>query len=164
MGRTLYTIEGLAKLGEIVRTARGNKSVRKFGREVGISHATITRLENGEVKEPEVTTLQKLATHVGYTKEELIAICESSPRKPEIRMHRLAEDVLPAIKQLPDTEAAKVAQAIIARLVKPKVSLDSESCVGVTHQPALMNQNQLAQLLRAIADKLESSLGEQAEE
>ena len=115
MGRTLYTVEGLAKLGEIVRTARGNKSLREFGRVTGASHATITRLERGENKEPEITTLQRLAPHLGYSKEELIAICESSPRKPEVRMYRLAEDVLPVIAQWPDAEAAKVAQAIIAR-------------------------------------------------
>ena len=116
MSRTLYTTEGLAKLGEIVRTARGNKSLREFGRVTGVSYATISRLERGGNKEPEVTTLLMLAPYLGYSKEELIAICESSPRKPEVRMYRLAEDVLPAIKQLPDKEAAKVAQAIIAHL------------------------------------------------
>ncbi|MBO3462875.1 helix-turn-helix transcriptional regulator [Aetokthonos hydrillicola Thurmond2011] len=118
MGRTLYTYSGLAKLGQIVRTARGRKSVRSFARKTGLSHATITRLENEEVKEPEIATLQKLAPHVGYNKEELIAICEDSPRKSEVRIYRLAEEVLPIIEQLPNIEAAKIAQAIIARLVE----------------------------------------------
>lgn len=155
MGRTLYTYQGLAKLGELVRNARGTKSGRQFAREMGLSYATITRLEKGEIKEPEVTTLQKLAPHLGYSKEELIAICESAPRAPEVKIYRVAEDALPVIDQLPDSEVAKVAQHIITRLAQPKVSLNGVKGEGVTFHVELMSKEQIADLLRAIADKVE---------
>lgn len=121
MGR-LYTRDGLEKLSEIVRTARGQDSVRNFAKRVGVSHRTIKRLEESDLQEPEVTTLQKIAPFTGYTKEELIAILEGQKHKSEVREYRLAEDIIPALDQLPDTEAAKVAQYIITRLVRPKVS------------------------------------------
>jgi len=155
MGRTLYTTEGLHKLAEIVRQVRSDMSYRDFAAKAGISHATIRRIEAEEVKEPEISTLTKLAPFTPYTIEELIRICQQSSGKlPDVRTYRLAEDILPMVDDLPDIEAAKVAQAIIARLVKPSVSLNGKG-EGVMLQVELMSQAQLAQLLRAIADKLE---------
>ena len=155
MGRTVYTYQGLEKLSGIIKTARGSKSVRKFAREVGVSYATISRLENGELKEPEMTTLQKLAQVTGYTKEELITICEDGVRPPEVRMYRLAEDVLPVIDQLPDAEAAKVAQHIISRLVRrPQPSFSEPLGNSVAFNLELMSNEQLAETLIAIANRI----------
>lgn len=117
---SLYTRDGLQKLAEIVRSARGNDSVRAFAKKAAVSHRTITRLEGADLQEPEVTTLQKLADLTGYAKEELIAILEGKEHSPEVREYRLAEDVMPIINQLPEIEAAKVAQMIISSLVRRK--------------------------------------------
>jgi transcriptional regulator with XRE-family HTH domain len=155
MGKTLYTYDGLEKLAEIIRTARGHEKVRPFARKVGVSHATIDRLENGEVLEPEITTLEKLAPHLGYTREELIAICAGDNSPQPMRPYRLAEDVIPMVDQLPDREAAKVAQHIVARLAQPKVSLNGVKGEGVSFHLELMSQVDLAELLRAIATRVE---------
>lgn len=152
---SLYTRVGLEKLAQIVKAARGQDSVRSFAKKADISHRTVTRLEEADLQEPEITTLQKIAPLTGYSKEELIAILESKPHSPEVREYRVAEDVIPIINQLPDTEAAKVAQQIIARLVRPKVSLNGIPGEGVSLHMELMSQRQVADLLRAIAERID---------
>lgn len=152
---SLYTRFGLEKLAEIVKAARGQDSVRNFAKKAGVSHRTITRLEEANLQEPEVSTLQKIAPLTGYTKEELIAILEGKSHSPEVREYRLLEDVIPIINQLPDTEAAKVAQHIIARLARPKVSLNGIPGEGVSFHMELMNQKAMADVLRAIAERIE---------
>ncbi|MBD2771202.1 hypothetical protein [Iningainema tapete] len=116
MSRTLYTLEGLQKLAEIVNQARGHMSYRDFGDKIDISHTTLRRIAQLEVKEPEISTLAKLAPHTPYSLEELIAICQSSNAPTRVRTYKTAEDVLPAVEELPPTEAARLAQMIIARL------------------------------------------------
>ncbi|MHC5754620.1 MAG: hypothetical protein ACYTXF_29090, partial [Nostoc sp.] len=100
-------------------------------------------------------TLQKIAPLTGYTKEELIAILEAKPHAANIREYRLAEDVIPIVNQLPDAEAAKVAQHIIARLARPKISINGVAGEGVSFHVELMNQKGMADVLRAIAERIE---------
>ncbi|WP_100899152.1 helix-turn-helix domain-containing protein [Nostoc flagelliforme] len=152
---SLYTRTGLEKLAEIVRSARGHDSVRKFATKAGISHRTVARLEEADLQEPEVSTLQKIAPLTGYSKEELIAILEAKPHNPKIREYRVAEDVIPLINQLPDSEAAKVAQHIIARLARPKISINGVPGEGVSFHMELMDKKGMADLLRAIAERIE---------
>lgn len=151
----LYTRSGLEKLAQIVKNARGTDSVRAFAKKAGISHRTVTRLEDADLQEPEVTTLQKIAPLTGYTKEELIAILESKPHGQEVREYRTAEDVMPIVNQLPEQEAARVAQHIIARLARPRVSLNGVPGEGVSLHMELMSQRQVAELLRAIAERID---------
>lgn len=155
MAKTVYTYEGIEKLAEIIRAARGHESGRAFAKKVGLSPTAIDRILKGEVMEPELKTLEKLAPHVGYTREELIAICAGENAPQPAREYKLAEDVIPIVDQLPDREAAKVAQHIITRLVQPKVSLNGVKGEGVSFHLELMSQKDLANLLRAIASRVE---------
>lgn len=121
--RTAYTTEGLQKLGEMIDAARGSMSVRAFARKTGVNYQTINRLLRLEVQEPEISTLEKLAPYLGRDKYQLIAICEGSRKsKQKSQEILIAEDVLPMIDQLPDLEAARVAQAILARLANALAS------------------------------------------
>jgi transcriptional regulator with XRE-family HTH domain len=114
--RTAYTQDGLLELGRIINTAKGELSVRAFARKAHINYQTINRLIRGEVREPEITTLEKLAPHLGRDKYQLIAICEGRKNRLQVPQYSIAEDVLPIINQLSDAEAMRVAQAILARL------------------------------------------------
>ena len=113
--KTLYTEAGVSRLAAIVRQARGNRSYREFQNLTGVSHATIRRLELQEVKSPEDLTLAAIAPYTPYTYEELKAIATERQRG-EIRSYRVAEDLLPYVRELPDSEAARLAQMIVARL------------------------------------------------
>jgi transcriptional regulator with XRE-family HTH domain len=115
MTKTLYTEQGLLRLAEIIKQARGNRSYREFENVTGVSHATIRRLELREVTTPEDTTLSQIAPFTPYTYEELKAIAQERERG-EIRKYRIAEDILPMVKELPVTEAARLAQMIVCQL------------------------------------------------
>ena len=118
MTKTLYTEMGLSKLAEIVRQSRGGRSFREFQAVTGVSHATIRRIELEEVKSPEDVTLAAIAPHTPYSYEELKAIATERKQQAQVRSYHLAEDLLPYVNQLPDIEAARLAQMIVARLAR----------------------------------------------
>lgn len=117
MAKTLYTEAGLSTLANIIKQARGSMSYREFQEITGVSHATIRRLENVEVKAPEDATLAAIASQTPYAYEELKAIA-TQRQQIEVRKYLVAEDLLPYVNELPDVEAARLAQIIIARLAK----------------------------------------------
>jgi transcriptional regulator with XRE-family HTH domain len=117
MSRTLYTDSGLLRLAEIIKSSRGDRSYREFEAVTGVSHATIRRLEHCEVQNPEDSTLSHIAPFTAYTFEELKAIAQERERG-EVRQYRMAEDLMPMVDQLPDREAARLAQMIIGKLAR----------------------------------------------
>ena len=114
---SLYTEAGLIKLAKIVRHSRGDRSFREFERLTNISHAVIRRLEIVEVKNPDDSTLSKLAPLTPFSFEELKAIAQER-QQGEIRKYRVAEDLLPIVNQLPYSEMARLGQMIIAKLAR----------------------------------------------
>lgn len=120
-----YTEEGLEKLAEIVRSARGNMSERGFAEMIGVTNTTISRIEKCEVQEPKLDTLDKLSGAVGYTREELIAILEMNPNNPNkqpVKLYKTAEDAVPVVDQLPKREMAKLAKYLIDKITAPKAT------------------------------------------
>ena len=115
MAESINTIVGREALARIVRQARGEKKLRPFAREVGVSHGVIYRLERAETKNPPDSTLAALVRFTEFSFEELKAILASRTNS-EVRQFRRAEDLLPYVNQLPETEAGRLAQMIIARL------------------------------------------------
>lgn len=118
-----YTEQGLEKLAEIVRNARGNMSERSFAEKIGVTNTTISRIEKCEVREPKIDTLDKLTSAVGYNREELIAILEMTPNNPNkqpARLYKTAEDAVPIVDQLPKREMAKLAKYLIDKIATPK--------------------------------------------
>lgn len=115
---SIYTFEGLQRLSEIIREARGHEPQRAFARRLGVSHRTISRLEEIEVQEPEITTLQKLAPALGYTKEQLVAILEG--KKSSILPQGdviAASEIFPVVDQLSRAEIGKLMHYIVDKLV-----------------------------------------------
>lgn len=120
-----YTEEGLEKLAEIVRNARGNMSERSFAEMIGVTNTTISRIEKCEVQEPKLDTLEKLSGAIGYTREELISILEMNPNNPNkktAKLYKTAEDAVPVVDQLPKREMAKLAKYLIDKIATHKVT------------------------------------------
>ena len=109
---------GLERLAEIIKRARDSRSYREFEKVTGVSHATIRRIENGEVKKPDFETLEKLAPHSPYTPQELQAIAQGKFQVDKVRKYLVAEDVLPMTNELPAAEAARLVQLIVGRLAE----------------------------------------------
>jgi transcriptional regulator with XRE-family HTH domain len=117
---SIYTFEGLQRLAKIIRDARGHEPKRAFARRLGVSHRTISRLEESDVQEPEITTLQKLAPALGYTKEQLVAILEDkkSTTLPQNKIV-VASEIFPVIDQLSRAEIGKLIHYATDKLVAP---------------------------------------------
>lgn len=112
---TINTLDGREALARIVRQARGSKKVRAFAREVGISHAVLSRLERAETKSPADSTLIAIAPFTSFSFEELKSIL-ASRATPEIRNYRTAKEVWSIVQELPREEKALLGQMILAEL------------------------------------------------
>jgi transcriptional regulator with XRE-family HTH domain len=161
MPEPLYTEQGLLKLAQIIKQARGSRSYRELEALSGVSHATIRRLEFSDVKNPDIATLANLAVHTPYSLEELIAVAEER-QKVDIRQYRTAEEAIGVVDQLNHQEAAKLAQMIIGRLAKMDVKIqENPPDDGLMLQIRLMSQEQMAEVLRAVANRLSPSVPHQ---
>lgn len=114
---TLYTVAGLTALSQITHTARGDRSFRQFEKLTGISHAALRRLELAEVKNPDDTTLAKLAPYTPYNFEELKAIAQERT-VGEKRKFLVAEELMPMVNELPVAEMVRLGQMILSRLAR----------------------------------------------
>ncbi|ARV58097.1 hypothetical protein BZZ01_05110 [Nostocales cyanobacterium HT-58-2] len=108
---TAFTEEGLQRLAEIVRSARGERSYNEFAKLTGVNYMTIIRLERCQVKTPKITTLQKLERFTPFTWEELLAIGteQTGGEKREILT---ADDVMPYVMQLSLSEVGRLIQKL----------------------------------------------------
>lgn len=143
-----FTREGLAKLGEIVKAARGGRSYRQFQSLTGLSHTTIRNIElyatdavidedfdSPEIKEFKLSTLEDLAPHTGYTAEQLKLICQGHSVADSIDSQFLvAEDVLGFIYKLPASEVLRLAEAVLKR--------------------SILSQSQLVRLLKMVVSQI----------
>jgi transcriptional regulator with XRE-family HTH domain len=125
---SINTPEGLAHLARIVRTARGRQGLRTFAREVGLDPMTIRRLERELTQNPSDITFTALSNVVGFSFEELKAIASS--RQPSQSSNQIK--ARNQLNLLPDSDAATI---IVERLGR-------------------MQSEDLARILRAIADRL----------
>lgn len=122
-----FTKEGLKRLAQIIRQARGSQSYRQFEEKLGgePSHATLWRLEHGVGKDPDLSILKKIAPFTPYSFEELLAIAlqeldEPVQQIPTSVSHRVvtAEDIWPLVQALPDVEKSRLGQMLFTYLGK----------------------------------------------
>ncbi len=99
----------LLRLGAMLRDRRGGKGIREVAHEIGISPATLTRVEGGRL--PDIATFQKLCSWLKVNPAEILDIStESSPNSADT----LAAAVhLRADQTLPEDAAADLAQLIV---------------------------------------------------
>lgn len=115
MTESINTIQGREALARIVRGARGDKKLRAFAREVGISHAALSKLEHALTKNPQDSTLLALARFTDFSFEELKGIL-ASRITPEVRQYRTAQEAWVVVRSLPREEKALLGQLILAEL------------------------------------------------
>ena len=91
-------------------------SLPRFGELVGISYVTIWKIEIKENLKLQPSTIEALAPVLGYSVNELIAICtgklaaqtSDAQPVPPCREFLIAEQVLPIIQQLPTEEKRRL--------------------------------------------------------
>jgi len=85
------------RLGAMLRERRGGKGVRDVAKEIGISAATLTRVEGGRL--PDIATFQKLCTWLNVNPAEILDIPNVGAPVPgetiAVAFHPRADQTLP---------------------------------------------------------------------
>ena len=68
----------LNSLGKLLIEGRGNRGVREFARDIGISHATLSRIENGKL--PDLDTFAKICAYLKLDPAEMLQVDLSAQR------------------------------------------------------------------------------------
>jgi DNA-binding Xre family transcriptional regulator len=103
----------LLRLGALLRDRRGGRGVREVAKEIGISPATLTRVEGGRL--PDLATFQKICSWLKVNPNELLDVridnsdtgLEGESSTPVAAVH------LKASKTLPPEAAKDLAQLIV---------------------------------------------------
>jgi transcriptional regulator with XRE-family HTH domain len=98
----------LLRLGAMLRDRRGGKGIREVAKEIGISPATLTRVEGGRL--PDIATFQKICSWLKVNPAEILDITTTSTTSTDTLV---AAVHLRADQTLPEDAAADLAQLIV---------------------------------------------------
>jgi transcriptional regulator with XRE-family HTH domain len=99
----------LLRLGAMLRDRRGGRGIREVAQEIGISAATLTRVEGGRL--PDIGTFQKICSWLKVNPAEILDIpTENNPTPTDTLV---AAVHLRADQTLPEAAASDLAQLIV---------------------------------------------------
>jgi transcriptional regulator with XRE-family HTH domain len=99
----------LLRLGAMLRDRRGGRGIREVAQEIGISAATLTRVEGGRL--PDIGTFQKICSWLKVNPAEILDIpTENNPTPTDTLV---AAVHLRADQTLPEAAATDLAQLIV---------------------------------------------------
>ncbi len=75
----------LENLGRLVQKKRGDRGIRKVAREIGISHATLSRVERGHL--PDLENYQKICRWMGIDISSVTDVASRKQSKPVAQVH-----------------------------------------------------------------------------
>jgi transcriptional regulator with XRE-family HTH domain len=99
----------LLRLGAMLRDRRGGRGIREVASEIGISAATLTRVEAGRL--PDIATFQKICSWLNVNPAEILDI--PTINNPSSTDTAVAAVHLRADQSLPEAAAADLAQLIM---------------------------------------------------
>src|ERR1700726_4981539 len=99
----------LLRLGAMLRDRRGGKGIREVAQEIGISPATLTRVEGGRL--PDIATFQKMCSWLRANPAEILDITTASDPVPKGTV--VAAVHLRADQTLPEGAATDLAHLIV---------------------------------------------------
>ncbi len=67
----------LSQIGTLVKEQRGTQGVRQAAKEIGVSSATLSRVENG--KQPDLLTFEKLCRWLQMSPSEFLDVDDTDP-------------------------------------------------------------------------------------
>ena len=107
----------LAQIGALVRERRGARGVRHAAKEVGISAATLSRIENG--KQPDLGTFEKLCRWLEISPSEFLDADRTGTAASEPTSPMIATAHLRAKRQI----TPELAQALGEMIVRAQYML-----------------------------------------
>ena len=110
----------LEQIGALVREQRRARGVRQVADEIGISPATLSRVENG--KQPDISTFEKLCRWLQMSPEEFLDVGSPEPPSPTMSSPITATAHLRAKRQI----SPQLAQALGEMIVRAQDMLADE--------------------------------------
>lgn len=116
-----FLMDSLAqeRLSNLIKELRGERSQRNFAKSLGVSYASVRTWEEGESM-PSVKNLKKIAKYSNQSVEELLNHLsgegENKSSINKVPSLKIAEEVIPYIKDLPKKESAKLAKFLIEKI------------------------------------------------
>jgi len=102
----------LLRLGALLRERRGGRGIRDVAKEIGISAATLVRLEGGRL--PDLATFQKICSWLKVDPAEILDIpTDISNQVPPAPVNLAAAVHLRADRTLPPSAASDLAHLIV---------------------------------------------------
>jgi len=99
----------LLRLGAMLRDRRGGRGIREVAQEIGISAATLTRVEGGRL--PDIATFQKMCSWLKVNPAEILDLpteMKTTSTDPLVAAVHLRAD-----QTLPESAASDLAQLIV---------------------------------------------------
>jgi transcriptional regulator with XRE-family HTH domain len=107
----------LENLGRLIQEKRGDRGIRAAAKEIGISHATLSRVERGHL--PDLENYQKICNWLGIETTAIASGTTSAPANPEIpAVHFRKEPTVTPETAQALAQMILAAQAILARQEK----------------------------------------------
>jgi len=101
----------LGQIGALVREQRGAQGVRDAAREIGVSAATLSRIENG--KQPDLATFEKLCRWLRISPSEFLDVGDAPGQPAQPRPIATATAHLRAQRQISPELAAALGEMIV---------------------------------------------------
>ncbi len=103
----------LLRLGALLRERRGGRGIREVAQEIGVSPATLTRIEAGRL--PDLLTFRKICAWLRINPAEILGIPNSQPNSSPVVENVPSEAAvhLRADQALPEAAASDLAQLIV---------------------------------------------------
>ena len=99
----------LQRIGPLVRERRGDRGIREVAKEIGISPATLSRIEHGKV--PDLETFRKVCRWLKIDPADVLGRPESVPEKAG------AEAPTPAVHFKADRAMSRDAAEALAEMI-----------------------------------------------
>ena len=102
----------LLSLGKLLVDRRGGRGIREFAREIGISPATLSRIENGKL--PDLETFSKICSYLRLDPAEVLQIDVEDARATQESSAPVASIHFKADQALDRAAAADLGALILA--------------------------------------------------
>lgn len=117
----------LLRLGSMLRERRGGRGVREIAKEIGISPATLSRVESGKL--PDLLTFRKICTWLKIDPAEILEIApntsgsdQTNEALPAAAVHLRADVAMSAEAASDLAQLILIAQQELARRVRERES------------------------------------------